>query len=70
MVQRVKDLALSLLWLRFHPWPENFQSKNKDSSNNQEAIGKQCSPLQTGMDSCVKDVEEQKGGCFPEEGSL
>ena len=24
MVQQVKDLALSLLWLRFSPWPRNF----------------------------------------------
>ena len=24
MVQRVKDLALSLLWLGMNPWPGNF----------------------------------------------
>ena len=24
MAQRVKDLALSLLWFRFDPWPGNF----------------------------------------------
>ena len=24
MAQQVKDLALSLLWLRFNPWPRNF----------------------------------------------
>ena len=24
MVQRVKDLAFSLLWLRLSPWPRNF----------------------------------------------
>ena len=24
MAQRVKDLALLLLWLRFHPYPGNF----------------------------------------------
>lgn len=24
MAQRVKDLVLSLLWPKFHPWPKNF----------------------------------------------
>ena len=24
MTQQGKDLALSLLYLRFHPWPRNF----------------------------------------------
>ena len=24
MAQQVKDLVLSLLWLRFEPWPGNF----------------------------------------------
>ena len=24
MAQWVRDLALSLLWLRFDPWPRNF----------------------------------------------
>ena len=25
VTQQVKDLALSLLWCRFSPWPRNFQ---------------------------------------------
>ena len=33
----VKDSALSLLWLRFHPWPKNFcmpQAQPKQTNNN------------------------------------
>ena len=26
MAQWVKDLTVSLLWLRFHPWPGNFHT--------------------------------------------
>ena len=36
MAQRVKDLALALLWLRFDPWPGNDprpQKKGKERVN-------------------------------------
>ena len=37
----VKDLALSLLWLRFDPWPRNFHicSCSQKSNNNQAKAG-------------------------------
>ena len=32
----VKDLALSLLWLRFDPWPRNFRARFLISRRKQE----------------------------------
>ena len=47
MVQRVKDLALSLLWLwvllwlRFDPWPENFHILWVQPEKERKISGKQ-----------------------------
>ena len=33
VAQQVKDLALSLLWCRFHPWPGNFHYAKPKQTN-------------------------------------
>ena len=50
VAQQVKDLALSLLWRRFHPWPRNFHmllacamSMSKKQTNKQKSAQR---PLQ------------------------
>ena len=35
MAQQVKNLALSLLWLRFDPWPWTFHMLQVQPNNNQ-----------------------------------
>ena len=35
MAQQVKNLALSLLWLRFDPWPGTFYMLQVQPNNNQ-----------------------------------
>ena len=43
MAQGVKDLALSLLWRRFNPWPQNScmprMWPNKKSEHNVSSFG-------------------------------
>ena len=59
MAHQVKDLALSLLWLRFDPWPGNFYMsqgwpKNNKIKQNLPFTIERCLLLQSVHIHCTK----------------